>query len=289
MLAPPATEKNREFLAIQQLLAAHDLTVPGVLGVNLEQGWLLLEDLGDRLLLPQLNPDSADAWYGRALQILQSFTEITSPALPLYSDTVLAEELSRFPQWFLTELLELESTAAQQHIVDRCNAQLIASAQEQPRVFVHRDFHSRNLMLVRDEALAIIDFQDAVYGPVTYDLVSLLRDCYIVWPTNRVQGWLLQHFEALQSAGQLQGISAETFCRWFDLMGLQRHLKVLGTFARLALRDGKTDYLADLPVVLAYVRQVLAVRSADSPALAAFSDWFEQRVVPPCRLRGWIA
>ena len=161
---------------------------------------------------------------------------------------------------------------------------MVADALEQPQVFVHRDFHSRNLLL-RSGALATIDFQDAVIGPLCYDLVSLLRDCYICWPPARVRSWALAYREMLLSAGRPAGDSEAEFLRWFDWIGLQRHLKVLGNFARLALRDGKPAYLADLPLVLHYIREILAVY----PEFEDFHRWFDARLGPAIERQAWSA
>jgi aminoglycoside/choline kinase family phosphotransferase len=166
---------------------------------------------------------------------------------------------------------------------------LVDSALEQPRVLVHRDFHSRNLMLQEDEGQAVIDFQDAVIGPVTYDLVSLLRDCYIRWPSDQVSDWALAYRDQLIQAGLLEPVEDSGFIRWFDLMGLQRHIKVLGTFARLYLRDGKPGYLEDLPLVVDYVREMLEKYSEEEPVFGEFRDWFETALDPLIATQNWSA
>jgi aminoglycoside/choline kinase family phosphotransferase len=260
-----------------------------VLAADHDRGYLLLEDLGDTLLLPRLNEASVGHYYGQALAILSQLAalEPAAVALPEYAAPLLAEELERFPQWFLRRLLGLELDAGERAMLAGLDAALIGSALAQPRVLVHRDFHSRNLMCLEDDSLAVIDFQDAVLGPVTYDLVSLLRDCYIRWPRARVERWALDHRDNLRAAGLLPAVDDSTFLRWFDWMGLQRHLKVLGTFARLSLRDGKSAYLADLPLVLEHILEVLQAHAGEDAALDAFHDWFQQRLQPAIARQSW--
>jgi len=288
MEAPPATENNAAFLAVQQALQSRGVRVPDILAVDMARGYLLLEDLGDRLLLPALSPATAERWYGLAFGILDRLARDTGVGLAAaYDAPLLREELSRLPAWFLERLLGLTLTAQERDLLAAVEELLVDSALAQPQVLVHRDFHSRNLMIQGDGELAVIDFQDAVRGPVTYDLVSLLRDCYIRWPEARVEGWALAYRERLCRAGLLEGVDAPTFLRWFDLMGLQRHLKVLGTFARLYLRDHKPGYLQDLPLVLLYVEQALARRAAEQPALAELERWWRQRVQPRVAQQAW--
>ncbi|MBN7797770.1 aminoglycoside phosphotransferase family protein [Parahaliea mediterranea] len=287
--APPATEKNTAFLAVQRALEAGGVRVPRVLAADLDRGYLLLEDLGDRLLLPELDTRTADGWYAAALDVMARLARVSPQAarVPDYDAGLLEEELGRLPEWFLQRLLGLELTGADRALLESVSEVLVGNALEQPRVLVHRDFHSRNLMPQADGALAVIDFQDTVYGPVTYDLVSLLRDCYIRWPVARVEGWALRYRAQLQDAGLMAPVSEARFLCWFDLMGLQRHLKVLGTFARLSLRDGKADYLGDLPLVMAYVEEVVERRAGEVPALAALGDWWRERVRPRLAQQAW--
>lgn len=287
--APPASQKNADFLAVRRLLADARVRVPALQAVDLERGYLLLEDLGDELLLPRLGEASVDRWYARAGDVLLNFAALPleTLALPDYDSALLLEELSRFSQWFCGGLLGLELSATEQRLLQELDGLLVGSALAQPRVFVHRDFHSRNLMVLPDDSLAVIDFQDAVVGPVTYDLVSLLRDCYLRWPQARVATWALAHRDRLYAAGLLPQVDDRTWLRWLDWMGLQRHLKVLGTFARLSLRDGKHAYLDDLPRVLGYVEGVLVVHARDEPAVARFRDWFAERLLPAARAQAW--
>jgi hypothetical protein len=287
--APPATEKNEAFLHVATLLAGAGIKVPAVLAADLQRGFLLLEDLGDRLLLPALDGVSADAHYQRAFAVLLKMTAIETAGAGLgnYDRPLLSEVLSRFGEWFVQRRLGHECGEREEVVLGALFARLIDSALEQPRVLVHRDFHSRNLMLMRDGDLAVIDFQDAVVGPVTYDLVSLLRDCYIRWPVERVEAWALAYCAQLRTAGLLQDVDDAQVLRWFDWMGLQRHLKVLGTFARLSLRDGKAAYLDDLPRVLQYVLEILEKYAPTDAAFADFKSWFEQNLSPLIARQPW--
>lgn len=289
--APPATENNTAFLSVRDLLAGAGVRVPALYGADLGRGYLLLEDLGDRLLLPELRTDTVEGQYRQACSILRQLAGLDTPEvdLPAYDDVLLAEELGRFPTWFVTGLLARPLDDSEQQLVDGLFRVLIDSALEQPRVLVHRDFHSRNLMPQPTGGLAVIDFQDAVVGPVTYDLVSLLRDCYIRWPASQVRNWALSHRDDLVGEGLLREVDDAHFLRWFDWMGLQRHLKVLGTFARLHLRDGKPGYLDDLPQVLDYVREVVQAYAREHRVFADFGDWFDDELGPLVAAQPWSA
>lgn len=288
--APPATEKNSEFVAISQLLQEAGILVPRVYALDARRGFLLLDDLGDQLLLPLLDNAGVDDWYQRAFEVLLGFARIGAErpdAVPgCYDSELLTEELGRFSEWFVAALLGCELCAADAQVIRALDALLIDNVLAQPRVLVHRDFHSRNLM-VTGAGLAVIDFQDAVMGPVTYDLVSLLRDCYIRWPDERVRAWVLDYRRRSVAEGLLDAVSEDEFLRWFDLTGLQRHIKVLGTFARLHLRDGKDAYLADLPLVLDYVREILATYRDREPVVEQFATWFDERLAPLIAAQHW--
>ena len=287
--APPSTEKNTEFSHIQQLLQGAQIRVPAMLALDLERGYMLLEDLGDQVLLPELGETSVDGYYGTCFQLLAGFRTIQaeSDILPRYDRALLTEELSRFPQWFVSALLAYQCDDTELAVVERLASLLIDNALAQPQGFVHRDFHSRNLMLVGQGELAVIDFQDAVYGPVTYDLASLLKDCYIRWPRAQVCRWALVYRDELVSIQVIAPMADQDFLRWFDLMGLQRHIKVLGTFARLYLRDHKASYLDDLPMVVHYVQETLSLYAESQPAVAEFKDWFEDKLMPLISLQPW--
>jgi aminoglycoside/choline kinase family phosphotransferase len=211
----------------------------------------------------------------------------SAAGLDPYDRSLLGEELGRFQQWFVQGLLGYNPNPSEQVLLERVFERLISSALEQPLVLVHRDFHSRNLMLAGAEGLAVIDFQDAVAGPVTYDLVSLLRDCYIQWPVERVQAWAHSYRDRLCSQGLLAVTDEALFLRWFDWMGLQRHIKVLGTFSRLYLRDGKSAYLDDLPLVIQYVLQIADQYAEEEPIFADFSAWFSECLSPLIMTQDW--
>lgn len=263
MDAPPAKENLGPYLHVAGLLAGMGLHVPGVLARNLQQGFLLLTDLGSRPYLDALADDrEADPLYGDAIAALvrmQSGGREIGRALPSYDRALLTNEMQLMPEWFLHQHLRLELGAQIKGILERLFAALTQSALAQPASFVHRDYHSRNLMLCEENNPGILDFQDAVYGPLTYDLVSLLKDCYIEWPESRVRGWILQYRGLLRRADLDPDVSHAQFVRWFDLMGLQRHIKVLGIFSRLFYRDRKPQYLQDLPRVLRYARTAAAI------------------------------
>ena len=287
--APPATEKNEAFVAVGELLARAHIAVPHILAVDYTRGYLLLQDLGDRTLLPELNADTVDGYYGQAFELLYKMAavDVSKLDLPDYNVALLTEELERFPIWFVQALLGLSLSTQEQDLLHRVNRLLLDSALEQPHVVVHRDFHSRNMMLLAEGEVALIDFQDAVVGPITYDLVSLLRDCYIRWPGEQVRGWALAYRAQLCTQGHWAGDDEGQFVRWFDWMGLQRHIKVLGTFARLHLRDGKPGYLHDLPLVIAYVEEMLAKYAPQQPVLAEFKHWFEHKISPRLAQQSW--
>ncbi|MEH6607761.1 MAG: phosphotransferase [Halioglobus sp.] len=287
--APPNTEKNTEFSRIHQLLQGAQIRVPAMLAMDLERGYMLLEDLGDRVLLPELGETSVDGYYRTCFQILRGFRAIQaeSDLLPRYDRALLTEELSRFPEWFVSALLAYQCDDTELVLIEKFAGLLIENALDQPQGFVHRDFHSRNLMLVGQGDLAVIDFQDAVYGPVTYDLASLLKDCYIRWPRSQVCLWALAYRDELVASQVISPMADQDFLRWFDLMGLQRHIKVLGTFARLYLRDDKASYLDDLPMVVKYVQETLNLYAESQPAVAEFKDWFEGKLMPLISLQSW--
>jgi aminoglycoside/choline kinase family phosphotransferase len=284
MDAPPDKENLGPWLEVSARLRTAGLHVPEVLAVDRALGFVLMEDLGTRTYLPELDASSADALYAAALDALARMqAHVDTRDLPAYDRTLLVSELERMPEWFLGHHLGFTPSCDEWDIVEAAFTFLVNAALEQPQAFVHRDFHSRNLLIVDGgqphagdgscRSPGIIDFQDAVRGPVTYDLVSLLRDCYIEWDATRVETWMESHRERLRHA---QVIGAEVdrtrFRRWFDLVGLQRHLKVLGNFSRLWYRDGKPQYLADLPLVWRYVTTVARAY----PQLEAFVALLER-------------
>lgn len=250
--------------------------VPHLLAWDNELGYSLQEDVGDRQLLPLLTDQSVDTYYRSAMQMLSQVARATTRAigLPVYNARRLRTELDVCEEWFIRGLLGMEPSAEFQKAQGDLDERLIDSALAQAQVLVHRDFHSRNLM-VTDTELVAIDFQDAVIGPVTYDLVSLLKDCYCAWPRVKVEAWVETFYDGLGDS--LKPATVGEFLRDFDLMGLQRHIKVLGVFARLYLRDGKPGYLPDLPRVIAYIEETLMRYRESEPSVAEFfGRWTEQ-------------
>lgn len=284
--APPDKENNEAFANVQALLANNGARVPALLAWDKPRGFLLQEDFGDQLLLPRLTSlPEAKRLYGQALSLLVAMQDIAlQPGqLPDYDAQRLADEMALFPRWFVAEMLGYAPTAADRQMLEQVFSQLIEAALSQPQVLVHRDFHSRNLMCLANGELGMIDFQDAVRGPMCYDLVSLLRDGYICWPQDQVRAWALEYQRRAEKSGLAPPRSEQAFLRDFDWMGLQRHLKVLGIFARLKLRDGKDGYLKDLPLVMAYTSLVARAY----PEFSAFADWFESRLLPLAKAQSW--
>lgn len=286
VFAPPASEKNREFVHIAQLLADAGLRVPEVMAVDLEQGFLLQSDLGDTLLLSRLNKETVDHWYNSAMRALITLQQIdVGDNIGRYGAAQMREDLERFPEWFAEGLLDHAMNASEREMFDQFCQRLLAQAFLQPQVLTHYDYQSRNLMICTDKELGIIDFQDALLAPISYDLVSLLRDCYVKWPKQQVLGWLREYAALAHSAGLLPADVTETqFKHWFDYMSLQRHVRVLGTFARLHLRDSKPAYLNDIPLVCRYVQEVAGEHSE----LTDFAHWFEQVLMPKATDKDWF-
>jgi hypothetical protein len=273
--APPETEKNREFIDNAQALQRTNIAAPVVHHSDLQQGFLCVSDLGDDSLLTRLNDESVSAWYRKALQLLPQLTNIKLE-LPVFDAEFMARENSIFPEWLLEKHLQLALSVAEKELLAETFALLAANNLQQPQVVMHRDFHSRNLMVLADESLAVIDFQDMVLGPLTYDAVSLLKDCYCRWPDTVIEQGVAQAYQLYNESGILSDVTYPQFVQWLDLTGMQRHLKAAGIFTRLYHRDGKSGYLKDIPRTLGYVRDV----AARYPQLATFSVWLAQRVLP---------
>src|SRR3984885_6942335 len=273
MDAPPDKEDSAPFLKVARMLGGMNLNVPIVLARDMERGFLLLSDLGSRQYLDELPAaGAADRLYAdalAALRTMQTADAAISGDLPRYDRALLMREMELMPEWFLRRHLEMTIDSQERSMLEALFENLIRAASSQPATFVHRDYHSRNLLLTAQDNPGILDFQDAVWGPVTYDLASLLKDCYIAWPSSGVREWVLEYREKLLETGFELPADAAEFMRWFDLVGLQRHIKVLGIFARLFYRDGKSQYLKDLPRVLDYVRDT-AASYADTAPFAAF-------------------
>jgi hypothetical protein len=254
MDAPPEHEAVSPFISIAEVLEKQGVNVPHIYASDIEQGFLLLTDFGQTALLSSLNNSNVEQYYHQAIdELVELQLTAAEPTLfPLYDVEKLNQEMQLFPDWFLSRHLGLDIPDCLPNIFE----QLANNAQIQPQVLVHRDYHSRNLMVTPTQQLGVIDFQDAVIGPITYDLVSLLRDCYISWPEAIIDSCLHYYLTTAKSKGLEINASFNTFKQWFDLMGLQRHLKVLGIFCRLNYRDGKAHYLNDLPQTLRYVLDI---------------------------------
>ena len=256
MDAPPDKEDIRPWLDVAGRLARAGVHVPDIQAADAQRGFVLMEDMGDRLLLPELSESSADRLYGDAMEaILRMQLNADTTGLPVYDEARLVAEMELMPEWLLKRHLGYTPGCEEWVVVESAFRALETSARAQPQAFVHRDFHSRNLLVTGRDDPGVIDFQDAVLGPVTYDLVSLLRDCYIAWPQARVAAWA-EHYRVRLAESGIAVAGPDAFARAFDLMGLQRHIKVLGIFCRLWYRDGKAGYLQDLPLVWQYTRDV---------------------------------
>ena len=254
MDAPLEKENCRQFLHVARLFAAAGVHVPAIHSEDLEQGFLLLSDLGSTTYLDALDEGSAGGLYGDALDALLRIQLASRPGvLPDYDKKLLQTELHLFSDWYVARQLQRELDPAQRETLEKSFSILLENNLAQPRVFVHRDYHSRNLM-VCEPCPGILDFQDAVYGPITYDLVSLLRDAYIAWNEDRVIDLAIRYWEKARAAGLPVAHDFADFYRDFEWMGAQRQLKVLGIFARLSFRDGKDGYLKDQPLVMRYLR-----------------------------------
>jgi len=279
MDAPPEKEDSEPFVRISGYLTEMNLNAPRVIESEVDQGFYLITDLGQRAYLDNLTEDSADKLYGDAIQalaILHQAGHQYKDIIPAYDRELLHTEMGLFSDWYLGRHLQIELNVEQRAALEASYNFLSAAALEQPRVFVHRDYHSRNLMLVDTDNPGIIDFQDAVWGPITYDLVSLLRDCYISWPKQRVASWVMQYYSLLSGTSLLEDVSEAQFQRWFDLMGIQRHLKATGIFARLNYRDDKPGYLTDIPRTMNYVFSV----ARDYEELKPFVLLLEKLAIP---------
>jgi aminoglycoside/choline kinase family phosphotransferase len=276
MDSPPAREDPRPWLAIGTRLAAAGLHVPEVRAQDLQQGFLLIEDLGARLYLDALDERSAERLYGDAMDALLAMqTRVASADLPPFDHALLVSGLEVMPEWFLSRHLGHTPDCAEWDVLEAAFDVIVRNALAQPRVFVHRDFHSRNLLVTAQNNPGVIDFQGALHGPITYDLASLLRDAYIAWPRARVEAWVESYRQRLRGAGLIDpAVDAARFRRWFDLTGLHRHVRVLGQFYRLWYRDGKPGYLEDVPQVYRYVIEV----ARSYPELGDFAALLERHV-----------
>jgi aminoglycoside/choline kinase family phosphotransferase len=276
MDAPPPQEDVRPFLHVAAVFGATGVSVPQIVAQDVERGFLLLSDLGSTTYLHQLNSDTAHQLYSDAIDALILLQTQSQPEqLPEYDRALLLRELMLFPDWYISKHLGVALTEPQTAQLKGVFDTLLANNLAQPQVYVHRDYHSRNLMVMAKGNPGILDFQDAVYGPITYDLVSLLRDAYVQWDEEMVLDWAIRYWERAKRAGLPVNPNIDAFYRDFEFMGLQRHLKVLGIFARLYHRDGKDGYLKDLPLVMEYARKT-ALRYKELAPLVRLLDALEQ-------------
>lgn len=253
--APPQQEDAHAFVAIDKLLLEHHLPAPKIFAVDYQQGFLLVSDLGSEQLYQVINNDNADAYYKSAIALIIKIQNIKPATIPHFDAEFIADELSLFKIWFLEQYLQHPLINEDIEAIDKLFVVLINNAVEQPQVFMHRDFHSRNLLLNQHNQLGIVDFQSAMLGPISYDLAGLVKDCYLTWPDCEIENWVkyyYDHNESLASA-----INFAQFLKWFHLMGLQRHIKVLGSFSRSYLRDNKSLYLQEIPRLLNYIETVV--------------------------------
>ncbi len=280
--APPAHENCRGFVAVARRLLMEGVNVPVVHAVDYEQGFMCLSDLGDNLLwdaLRQADTEQAAEHYRRAMRellLIQRCEPGPGFDLPPYDAALLMREMGLFREWFCGGLMSLDLSQSEEQLLADTFDYLRDAALAQPRVCVHRDYHSRNLMLIEGQPPGVLDFQDAVWGPLTYDLVSLLKDCYVAWPATQVKQWALEFRDMLAHETKVPELAEDAFLLGFDLMGAQRHLKAIGIFARLCLRDGKPRYLEDIPRTLSYLREVALAE----PRLATFAAWLDARIMP---------
>ncbi|MFI4919057.1 MAG: aminoglycoside phosphotransferase family protein [Legionellales bacterium] len=276
MDAPPEKENLASFIHMARKLAAAQVLTPEIIAQEPQQGFLLLSDFGDHLLLGSLNPETANNYYSQAMQSIFKMQTCSTndPMLPSFSTAFMLQEMNLCTEWFFKAYLALELQEKEQLLINKTMAWIATEVAHQPQVFIHRDFHSRNLMLVDKQSLGVIDFQDAMCGPVTYDLVSLLKDCYIAWPRAKLLEWL-GYFHTHNQA--VAHYSLAELVRAFDLCGVQRHLKVLGVFCRLQLRDNKPGYLKDLPLTLNYVLEC----TESYNELRPLHDFLQDRVKLP--------
>lgn len=276
MDAPPGIEEVQPFITIAQAFTRLGVCVPQILARDIEQGFLMLTDFGDRLYLPELTNTNVDQLYAIALTALskiQRYRPESDGALPVFGRQAMRRELLFFEEWFLAKHVQV---SIPERILQQTYEFILAAAESQPQLCIHRDYHSRNLMILPNNQVGVLDFQDAAWGPITYDIISLLKDSYIDWPRARVIQWAQDFWAHSISEGILPKVSFEQYLHWFDLMALQRHLKVLFIFARKFHRDGSTHYLGDIPRTLRYTLDI----TKQYPELSDFQAILEQEVAP---------
>lgn len=260
MDAPPPKENCRPFVAIAKDLSELGVQTPQIQCMDLDRGFLLLSDFGDQVLSNVLSDDNVNHWYQRCLNellLIQQHSQLPNHKLKPYNNGLYSyyEESSWFITWYLAQYCQLTLSHQQLAQLERAIHLICSNMLEQPQVVVHRDYHSRNIMITGEADIGVLDFQDAVIGPITYDLVSLLRDCYIDWSLEQVHTWVYHYHQQLLDKNLLNNCGREKFLRWFDWTGLQRHLKCIGLFVRLNLRDNKPGYLQYIPRLINYIKQ----------------------------------
>lgn len=279
MDAPPEKEDSHPFIEIAKIFHKKNLKVPEIIAVDLTQGFLLLTDLGDDLYFRVLNKHNAEQLYGNAIRELLTIQKCQQNQgwhFPAFDD-MMKEELLRFREWYLLKHLNLALSDKEENILTAAFETLVNSALAQPQVCVHRDYHSRNLLALTNNSVGILDFQDAVWGPITYDLVSLIRDCYIAWPDTQVITWAKNYFQQASQVGIMpQQQNFLLFMRWFDWMGMQRHLKAIYIFARKFRRDNNPNYLPEIPRTLHYILTV----GGQYPEFKNLIKFLQTRVLP---------
>jgi hypothetical protein len=277
MDAPPERENVPAFIHVQGLLLDAGVTVPAIVARDVERGFLLLSDLGTTTYLSRLDADNAAFMYSDAVDALIKFQLSSQPGvLQEFDRAFVLREMNLFPEWYLNRHLGVTLDATQQAKLDKVFEAITTNVLAQQQVFMHRDFHSRNLMFLDQGNPGVLDFQDAVYGPVTYDLGSLLRDAYIQWDEEIVLDWVVRYWQSAKQVGLPVNPDIDAFYRDFEFMALQRHLKILGIFCRLNYRDGKAIYMGDLPTVMDYVRKT-ANRYTELKPLIRLLDSFEDK------------
>ena len=280
-------EKNgtRPFVAIAQALLARGIAVPEIIAADFEQGFLLISDLGQHLYLNELNVDNADALYKTALDSLaqiQACPDVAGWSLPNFDQSFMQRELNEFNRWVINDYLALNPSLSEQEMLADSFIKLITKGSQQPQVFMHRDYHSANLMILPQQGVGVLDFQDACRGPLTYDVVSLLRDCYIDWPQEQVMAWLAYYHRQLGEFPVFKDLDFAELTTWFDWMGVQRHLKASFIFARKYLRDHTLNYLKYLPRTFNYAATI----TGNYPELQALHEYLNEKVLPLLEKRG---
>jgi aminoglycoside/choline kinase family phosphotransferase len=277
MDAPPERENVPAFIHVDGLLMDAGVTVPAIVARDVERGFLLLSDLGTTTYMQRLDADNAAFMYSDAVDTLLKFQLASQPGvLPAFDRAFALREMNLFPEWYVAKHLGITMTDQQKAQLDQVFDAICANVLAQQQVYMHRDFHSRNLMFLEQGNPGVLDFQDAVYGPVTYDLASLLRDAYIQWDEELVLDWVVRYWQSAKRLGLPVNPDIDAFYRDFEFMGMQRHLKILGIFCRLNYRDGKSIYMGDLPTVMDYVRKT-ANRYKELKPLLRLLDAFEAK------------